>query len=93
MIHSKRIHLDSQTAALLNKLDPDKMNKLEGNSALSASVITALFRGIFVDLTGRRHVYYVLTLQRCHAINNKSLNIAVVTIFFFMKVVEWGKKL
>ena len=53
MIHSKRIHLDSQTAALLNKLDPDKMNKLEGNSALSASVITALFRGIFVDLTGR----------------------------------------
>ena len=48
IIHSKRIQRDSHTAALLIKFVPDKMNKLEGNSALSASVITALFRGILI---------------------------------------------
>ena len=46
IIHSKRIQRESQTAALLNKLVPDKINKLEGSWALSASVITALLRGI-----------------------------------------------
>ena len=46
IIHSKTIHLTSQTAALLKQFVPDRMNKLEGKSALSASVITALFRGI-----------------------------------------------
>ena len=46
MIHSKRIQRESHTAALLNRLVPDNMNKLEGKLALSASVITALLRGI-----------------------------------------------
>ena len=48
MIHSKTIHLESQTAALLNGLAPESRNKLEGNSALSASVITARLRGILL---------------------------------------------
>ena len=46
IIHSKTIHRTSQTAALRNGLVPESMNKLEGNSALSASVITARFRGM-----------------------------------------------
>ena len=53
IIHSKRIQRDSHTAALLTKFVPDKMNKLEGNSALSASVITALFRGILIAFFGQ----------------------------------------
>ena len=47
MIHSKTIHLASQTAALLKGFVPESRNRLEGNSALSWSVITARLRGIF----------------------------------------------
>ena len=47
IIHSKTIHRTSQTAALLKGFVPESRNKLEGSSALSASVITARFRGIF----------------------------------------------
>lgn len=41
IIHSKTIQRTNQTAALLKGFVPDKMKRLEGNSALSASVITA----------------------------------------------------
>ena len=41
---------DIVPAALLNGLVPDKMNRLEGSSALSWSVIRALRRGILIFL-------------------------------------------
>ena len=47
IIHSNRIHLENHTIPLLRKFEPDKRNRLEGNSALSASVIIFRFFGIF----------------------------------------------
>ena len=70
IIHSKTIHLTSQTAALLKQFVPDRMNKLEGNSALSLSVITALFRGIVTMLVWQvvTNMVRLVTNLTCHVI-------------------------
>ena len=77
IIHSKTIHLTSQTAALLKQFVPDRMNKLEGNSALSLSVITALFRGIVTMLVWQvvTNMVRLVTNLTCHVIyyNNSFL--------------------